>query len=112
LQEVGGAQLILATAPSSKAMSQLIDGLAPNGRLMVVGVDSDPIEVTPIQLISKTRSIEGWVAGTPPDCEDALRCAELTGVRPMIETYPLERASEAYARMMSGHAEFRVVLTM
>lgn len=56
--------------------------------------------------------IEGWVAGTPPDCEDALRCAELTGVRPMIETYPLERASEAYARMMSGHAQFRVVLTM
>jgi D-arabinose 1-dehydrogenase-like Zn-dependent alcohol dehydrogenase len=112
LQEMGGAQVILATAPSSKAMSQLIDGLATNGRLMVVGVDSDPIEVTPIQLISKTRSIEGWVAGTPPDCEDALRCAELTGVRPMIETYPLERAGEAYARMMSGQAEFRVVLTM
>jgi D-arabinose 1-dehydrogenase-like Zn-dependent alcohol dehydrogenase len=112
LQKMGGAQVILATAPSSKAMSQLIDGLATNGRLMVVGVDSDPIEVTPLQLISKTRSIEGWVAGTPPDCEDALRCAELTGVRPMIETYPLERASEAYARMMSGDAEFRVVLTM
>jgi D-arabinose 1-dehydrogenase-like Zn-dependent alcohol dehydrogenase len=112
LQEMGGAQVILATAPSSKAMSQLIDGLATNGRLMVVGVDSDPIEVTPIQLISKTRSIQGWVAGTPPDCEDALRCAELTGVRPMIESYPLERASEAYARMMAGHAQFRVVLTM
>ena len=112
LQEMGGAQVILATAPSSKAMSQLIDGLATNGRLMVVGVDSDPIEVTPIQLISKTRSIQGWVAGTPPDCEDALRCAELTGVRPMIESYPLERASEAYARMMGGHAQFRVVLTM
>jgi D-arabinose 1-dehydrogenase-like Zn-dependent alcohol dehydrogenase len=112
LQEMGGAQVILATAPSSKAMSGLIDGLAPNGRLMVVGVDSGPIEVTPLQLISKTRSIEGWAAGTPPDCEDTLRCAELTGVRPMIETYPLERASEAYARMMSGHARFRVVLTM
>jgi D-arabinose 1-dehydrogenase-like Zn-dependent alcohol dehydrogenase len=112
LQEMGGAQVILATAPSSKAMSGLIDGLATNGKLMVVGVDSGPIEVTPLQLISKTRSIEGWVAGTPPDCEDALRCAELTGVRPMIETYPLERASEAYARMMSGRAEFRVVLTM
>jgi D-arabinose 1-dehydrogenase-like Zn-dependent alcohol dehydrogenase len=112
LQEMGGAQVILATAPSSKAMSGLIDGLAPNGKLVVVGVDSGPIEVTPIQLISKNRSIEGWAAGTPPDCADTLRCAELTGVRPMIETYPLERASEAYERMMSGRAEFRVVLTM
>jgi D-arabinose 1-dehydrogenase-like Zn-dependent alcohol dehydrogenase len=112
LQAMGGAKVILATAPSSKAMSQLIDGLGTNGKLMVVGVDSVPIEVTPIQLIIKTRSIEGWVAGTPPDCEDALRCAELTGVRPMIETYPLERAGEAYARMMSGRAEFRVVLTI
>jgi D-arabinose 1-dehydrogenase-like Zn-dependent alcohol dehydrogenase len=112
LQAMGGAKVILATAPSSKAMSQLIDGLGTNGKLMVVGVDSLPIEVTPIQLIIKTRSIEGWVAGTPPDCEDALRCAELTGVRPMIETYPLERAGEAYARMISGRAEFRVVLTM
>ena len=112
LQEMGGAQAILATAPSSKAMSELIDGLAPNGRLMVVGVDSDPLKVTPIQLIGKTRTIQGWAAGTPPDCEDTLRCAELTGVRPMIETFPLERAGEAYARMMSGEAQFRVVLTM
>jgi D-arabinose 1-dehydrogenase-like Zn-dependent alcohol dehydrogenase len=112
LQEMGGAQAILATAPSSKATSELIDGLGPNGRLMVIGVDSDPIEVTPIQLIGKTRTIQGWAAGTPPDCEDTLRCACLTGVRPMIETFPLERAGEAYARMMSGHAQFRVVLTM
>jgi D-arabinose 1-dehydrogenase-like Zn-dependent alcohol dehydrogenase len=112
LQEMGGAQAILATAPSSKGMSELIDGLGPNGRLMVVGVDSNPIEVTPLQLISNTRTIQGWAAGTPPDCEDTLRCAELTGVRPMIETFPLERAGEAYARMMSGHAQFRVVLTM
>ena len=112
LQEMGGAQVILATAPSSKSMSGLIDGLAPNGRLMVIGVDSGPIEVTPIQLISKSRTIQGWAAGTPPDCEDTLRCACLTGVRPMIETFPLERAGEAYARMMSGHAQFRVVLTM
>jgi D-arabinose 1-dehydrogenase-like Zn-dependent alcohol dehydrogenase len=112
LQEMGGAQAILATAPSSKAMSELIDGLGANGRLMVVGVDSGPIEVTPIQLISKTRTIQGWAAGTPADCEDTLRCACLTGVRPMIETFPLERAGEAYARMMSGHAQFRVVLTM
>ena len=112
LQKLGGAQVILATAPSSKSMSELIDGLAPNGKLMVVGVTFDPIEVTPVQLITGSRTIQGWAAGTPADSEDTLRFAELTGVRPMIETYPLERAAEAYARMMSGSAEFRVVLTM
>ncbi|HEY6274521.1 MAG TPA: alcohol dehydrogenase [Terriglobales bacterium] len=112
LQKLGGAQVILATAPSSKAMSELIDGLAPNGKLMVVGVAFDPIEVTPVQLITGTRNIEGWASGTPADAEDTLRFAELTGVRPMIETYPLEKAAEAYARMMSGNAQFRVVLTM
>ena len=112
LQKLGGAQVILATAPNSKAMSELIDGLAPNGKLMVVGVAFDPIEVTPVQLISGSRAIQGWAAGTPADSEDTLRFAELTGVRPMIETYPLEKAAEAYARMMSGNAQFRVVLTM
>jgi D-arabinose 1-dehydrogenase-like Zn-dependent alcohol dehydrogenase len=112
LQKLGGAQVILATAPNSKAMSELIDGLAPNGKLMVVGVAFDPIEVTPVQLISGSRAIQGWAAGTPADSEDTLRFAELTGVRPMIETFPLEKAEEAYARMISGKAEFRVVLTM
>jgi len=112
LQKLGGAQVILATAPSSKAMSELINGLAPNGKLMVVGVTFDPIEVTPVQLISGSKSIQGWASGTPTDAEDTLRFAELTGVRPMIETYPLEKAAEAYARMMSGKAQFRVVLTM
>jgi D-arabinose 1-dehydrogenase-like Zn-dependent alcohol dehydrogenase len=112
LQKLGGAQVILATAPNSKAMSELIDGLGPNGKLMVVGATFDPIEVTPIQLINGSRSIQGWASGTPADSEDTLRFAELTGVRPMIETYPLEKAGEAYARMMSGKAQFRVVLTM
>ena len=112
LLKMGGAQVILATAPSSKAMSELFDGLGPNGKLMVIGVTFDPLEVTPVQLITGSRSIQGWAAGTPTDSEDTLRCAELTGVRPMIETYPLEKAAEAYARMMSGHATFRVVLTM
>jgi D-arabinose 1-dehydrogenase-like Zn-dependent alcohol dehydrogenase len=112
LQKLGGAQVILATAPSSKAMSELIDGLGPNGKLMVIGATFDPIEVTPVQLISGSRTIQGWAAGTPADSEDTLRFAELTGVRPMIETYPLEKAAEAYARMMSGKAQFRVVLTM
>ena len=112
LQKLGGAKVILATAPSSKAMSELIDGLGPNGKLMVIGATFDPIEVTPIQLISGRRTIQGWASGTPTDSEDTLRFAELTGVRPMIETYPLEKAAEAYARMMSGNAQFRVVLTM
>ncbi|MGB7922795.1 MAG: alcohol dehydrogenase [Pyrinomonadaceae bacterium] len=112
LQKLGGAQVILATAPSSKAMSELIDGLGPNGKLIVIGADFAPIEVTPLQLISGSRTIQGWASGTPVDSEDTLRFAELTGVRPMIETYPLEKAAEAYARMMSGDAQFRVVLTM
>jgi D-arabinose 1-dehydrogenase-like Zn-dependent alcohol dehydrogenase len=112
LQKLGGARVILATAPSSKAMSALIDGLGPNGELMVIGATFDPIEVTPVQLISGSRTIQGWAAGTPADSEDTLRFAELTGVRPMIETYPLEKATEAYARMLSGKAQFRCVLTM
>ena len=112
LQKLGGAQVVLATAPSSKVMSELIEGMGPNGKLVVVGATFDPIEVTPIQLINGSRSIQGWAAGTPADSEDTLRFAELSGVRPMIETYPLEKADEAYARMLSGKAQFRVVLTM
>ena len=79
---------------------------------MVIGVAFDPIEVTPVQLVSGSRSIQGWASGTSADEEDTLRFAELTGVRPMIETYPLEKAAEGYARMISGDAQFRVVLTM
>ena len=112
LQRLGGARVILATAPSSRAMSDLVDGLGPNGTLVVIGVDFAPMEITPLQLIGANRSIRGWATGTPADTEDALQFAELSGVRPMVETYPLERAGEAYARMMSGAARFRVVLTM
>jgi D-arabinose 1-dehydrogenase-like Zn-dependent alcohol dehydrogenase len=112
LQKLGGAKVIAATAPSSKAMSELVDGLGPNGKLMVIGAGSDSIEVTPLQLINGSRAIQGWYSGTPADSEDTLNFAELTGVRAMIETYPLDKAAEAYARMMSGKAEFRVVLTM
>jgi D-arabinose 1-dehydrogenase-like Zn-dependent alcohol dehydrogenase len=112
LQKLGGAQVILATAPSSKAMSELVNGLGPNGKLIVIGVSFDPIEVSPVQLITGSRSIQGWASGTPADEEDTLRFAEMSGVRAMIETYPLEKAGEAYARMMSGNAQFRVVLTM
>jgi D-arabinose 1-dehydrogenase-like Zn-dependent alcohol dehydrogenase len=112
LQKLGGARVILATAPSGKSMSALIGGLAANGTLMVVGASTDPIEVSPTQLILGTRRIQGWAAGTPVDSEDTLRFAEMTGVRPMIEKFPLAKAAEGYARMMSGKAEFRVVLTM
>ncbi len=112
LQKLGGARVIVATAPNSKAMTELIGGLGPNGKLVLIGVASDPIEVAPTQLIRGGKTIEGWAGVTPADSDDALRFAELSGVRAMIETYPLEKAAEAYARMMSGDAEFRVVLTM
>jgi D-arabinose 1-dehydrogenase-like Zn-dependent alcohol dehydrogenase len=108
----GGARVILATAPSGKSISALVGGLGANGTLLVVGVPMDPIEVTASQLIFGTRRIQGWLAGIPTDSEDTLRCSEMTGVRPMIEKYPLAKAAEGYARMMSGKAEFRVVLTM
>ncbi|MDQ3848703.1 MAG: alcohol dehydrogenase [Thermoproteota archaeon] len=112
LQKMGGAKVILATAPSSKGMSKVFDGLRPNGKLIVVGVDVKPLEITPLQIIDKTRMIKGWSTGVPIDAEDTVRFAELSGVRPLIETYPLEKASEAYARMKSGSAKYRVVLTM
>ena len=112
LQKLGGARVILATAPNSKSMSALIPGLGTNGRMMVVGATMDPIEVTPIGLIFGMKSIQGWASGIPTDSEDTLRFAEMTGVRPMIEKFPLAKAAEAYARMMSGKAQFRVVLTM
>jgi D-arabinose 1-dehydrogenase-like Zn-dependent alcohol dehydrogenase len=112
LQKLGGAKLILATAPSGKSMSALIDGLTTNGTMLVVGASADPIEVFPLQLIFGRKRILGWPSGIPTDSEDTLRFAEMTGVRPMIEKFSLEKVAEGYARMMSGKAEFRVVLTM
>jgi D-arabinose 1-dehydrogenase-like Zn-dependent alcohol dehydrogenase len=112
LLRLGGAKVIIATAPDSKAMTELIGGLGPNGKLLLIGVTSDPIEVAPVKLIRGSKTIEGWGGVTPANSDDTLRFAELRGVRAMIETYPLEKAAEAYARMMSGNAEFRVVLTM
>jgi D-arabinose 1-dehydrogenase-like Zn-dependent alcohol dehydrogenase len=112
LKKMGGAQVIMATAPNSKAMSELVGGLRRNGKLMVVGVTVDPIEVTPLQLVAGRNTVEGFASGTAADSEDTLNFCELTGVRPMIETYPLEKAGEALERMLSGKAEFRVVLTM
>jgi D-arabinose 1-dehydrogenase-like Zn-dependent alcohol dehydrogenase len=112
LQAQGGARVILATAPSGKAMSTLIGGLTPGGTLVVIGASPEPLEVTPNSLLFSKKRIHGWLAGTPADTEDTLRFAERTGVRPMIETYPLAKAPDAYARMLSGQAKYRCVLTM
>jgi len=112
LQKLGGAKVILATAPSSKAMSEIFHGLGRNGTLLIVGADMAPLEIPGAALINGRKRVQGWASGTPSDSEDTLRFAALTGVRPMIDKFPLERVSEAYARMESGHAQFRVVLTM
>ena len=112
LKKLGGARVILATAPSGKAMTALFDGLGTNGKMVVVGASMEPIQVTPLQLIMGRRSLQGWPSGTSADSEDTLNFAVLSGVRPMIEKFPLDRAPEAYERMISGKAEYRVVLTM
>ena len=112
LKKLGGARVILATAPSGKAMTALFDGLGTDGKMVVVGASLEPIQVTPLQLIGGRKSLQGWPAGTSADSEDTLNFAVLSGVRPMIEKFPLDRAPEAYERMMSGKAEYRVVLTM
>ncbi len=112
LQKLGGAQVVLATAPNAKSMSELVDGLAVGGTLLIVGAAPDAIEVSPLQLIGARRRIQGWPSGVAADSEDTLRFALLSGVKAMIETFPLEKAAEGYDRMMSGKAEFRVVLKM
>jgi D-arabinose 1-dehydrogenase-like Zn-dependent alcohol dehydrogenase len=89
LTKMGGASVILATAPNSKAMSELIDGLGVGGKLVVVGASPDPIRVTPLQLIGRRRSIQGWPSGTAQDSEETLNFCALTGIRPMIESFPL-----------------------
>jgi alcohol dehydrogenase/propanol-preferring alcohol dehydrogenase len=111
LARMGGASVILVTAPDSKAMSGLIEGLAARGKLLVVAASPAPMEVVPIQLLSG-RSIAGWPSGTASDSEDTLRFAARTGVRPMIEVFPLASVSEAYERMLTGKVRFRAVLKM
>jgi D-arabinose 1-dehydrogenase-like Zn-dependent alcohol dehydrogenase len=112
LQKFGGARIILATAPDSKSMAALFDGLSVNGEMVVVGATQDPVPVTPIQLIRGRKALQGWASGIATDSEDTMRFSTLTGVRPMIEKFPLEKAAEAYDQMISGRARFRVVLTM
>ncbi|MBX6323714.1 MAG: alcohol dehydrogenase catalytic domain-containing protein [Rhodospirillaceae bacterium] len=110
LRELGGARLILATVTSARAMSRVVDGLRNDGELLVVGASVEPIQASPAQLIGGRRSVAGWPSGTSIDSEDTLAFSVLTGVRPMIETFPLDRAAEGFDRMMSGKARFRVVL--
>jgi len=112
LQKMGGAKVVLATAPDAKAMSALVDGLSARGTLMIVGADMQPLAVTPLQLIMGSKQVRGWASGAAMDWEDTLQFSALTGVRPMIERYPLAKAAEAYDQMISGRARFRVVLTM
>jgi len=112
LKKLGGAKVILATAPNAKAMADMIDGLSVNGKLLIVGAPFEPMEVSVLQLLMPRRNIQGWPSGTGMDSQETLAFANFAGVRPMIEKYPLEKVAEAYERMASGKAEFRVVLTM
>lgn len=112
LADRGGARVILATAPSGKSMSALVGGLGPDGELMVVGASPDPIEVSPLALISNRVSVRGWPSGSASASEDALLFSALTGVRPMIEAYPFARAAEAFERGVTGAARFRAVIEM
>lgn len=112
LQKLGGANVIMATAPDSKSISALVDGLAPSGKLLVIGASQESLTVTPLQLIGQRRSVTGWPSGTAKDSEDTMQFSAMTGVRPMIETFPLAKAAEGYERMISGKARFRVVLTI
>jgi D-arabinose 1-dehydrogenase-like Zn-dependent alcohol dehydrogenase len=111
LLKLGGAKVILATATSGEAMSAVQGGLAVNGTLLIVGA-AESMQVSPLALLAGCRSVKGWYSGTSIDSQDALAFSARAGVRPMNETYPFERVPEAYDRMMSGKARFRVVLTI
>jgi len=112
LQKLGGASVILATAPNAQAISGLVDGLAPNGKLLVPAAPAEPLTINVFSLIMKRSSVAGWYSGTARDSQDTLEFSALSGVHPMIEKYPLDRVAEAYEQMHSGKVRFRVVLTM
>lgn len=111
LSALGGAKVVLATVTNGKAMTAVLGGLAIDGTLVVLGAAQEPIEVPPLLLLMGRRGVRGWPSGTAADSEDTLTFSERNGVRPMNEVFPLERVGEAYDRMMSGEARFRVVLT-
>jgi len=112
LAALGGAKVVLATAPNARAIEETIEGLAPGGQLMLVGAPPEPLSVAAAALLFPRLSIQGWLAGHAKDSEDTLQFCARFGVRPMVETFPLERAAEAYDRMMTGRVRFRSVLTM
>ncbi|HEY2381272.1 MAG TPA: alcohol dehydrogenase [Terriglobia bacterium] len=111
LQKLGGARIVLATATSAEAMAATLGGLSVDGRLIVLGADFKPMSLVTVSLIGRRSGVCGWPSGSSIDSEDAMRFSATTGVRPMTETFPLEKAAEAYDRMMSNKARFRVVLT-
>ena len=112
LQKLGGARVILATAPDAKAISALVEGLSVNGTLVVPAAPNDPLTISAPSLFLQRRSVLGWYSGTAKDSQDTLEFSVLTGVHPMIEKYPLSRVAEAYKQMHSGKVRFRVVLTL
>jgi D-arabinose 1-dehydrogenase-like Zn-dependent alcohol dehydrogenase len=112
LQKLGGARVILATAPSAKAISGVVDGLGVNGNLLVPAAPGDPLTINVISLIMGRRSVSGCYSGTARDSQDTLEFSAQNGVHPMIEKYPLSKVAEAYEQMHSGKVRFRVVLTM
>jgi alcohol dehydrogenase len=112
LSEMGGAQAILTTITDSAAASALMPGLAPQGKLIVLGVGKDPLTISPGQLVVGERMVMGTITGTPMESEKTLDFSVLAGIRPLIETMPLIKAYEAYQRVVSGQVKFRMVLTI
>ena len=111
LQKLGGARVILATAPNAQAISALVDGLSPDGKLVVPAAPAEPLSVGVFSLIMRRSSVAGVYSGTARDSQDTMEFSALSGVHPMIEKYPLDRVAEAYEQMNSGKVRFRVVLT-
>ncbi|MDI1458540.1 alcohol dehydrogenase [Streptomyces sp. ATE26] len=111
LQSLGGAKVVLATAGHSEAITATVEGLAPRGELVVIGADTEPLGISPVQLLMSGRVVRGHPSGTAKDVEDTMAFSALHGIRPMTESVPLEQADEAYRKMLSGRARFRMVLT-
>jgi alcohol dehydrogenase len=111
LQSLGGAKVVLATAANSDAITATVDGLSHRGELVVIGADPEPLAISPTQLFTRGRIVRGHPSGTAQDVQDTMAFSALHGIRPMIETRPLDQADAAYQRMMAGAARFRMVLT-
>jgi D-arabinose 1-dehydrogenase-like Zn-dependent alcohol dehydrogenase len=112
LQKLGGARVVLATAPDAQSISALVGGLSADGKLLIVAAATEPLVINALELMSRRGSIQAWPSGTAKDSEDTLRFSAVTGIRPMIEKYPLSSVEEAFNRMITGKVRFRSVLTM